>query len=196
MRLPADYANRKVLRNTYHKMTSSKQETAEALKKAMRQLPFPVAIATTAIGKEKRGITIGSFTSLSLDPPLISFNIDRQAQIHDLIMRATHFVVHLPQKKHCGLCDHFASPGQSSEEQFAEIKHRRNGYGSPILEKIPTAIQCRSYEHFEAGDHTIIVGEVIEINQRSEEPVILYHDRAYRSVGQKVPKLTKVHKSA
>lgn len=177
-------------------MNSSKQKNAEALKHTMRQLPFPVAIATTAVGKEKRGVTIGSFTSLSMEPPLISFNVDITSQIHNLIVRATHFAVHLPQTKHCSLCDHFALPGQSSEEQFSKIEHHRSGYGSPILERIPTVIQCRSYEHFKVGDHSIIVGEVVEINQRSEEPAVLYHNQAYRSVGKKVPTLTTVHKSA
>jgi len=177
-------------------MTSSKKNAAEALKQTMRQLPFPVAIATAAIGKEKRGVTIGSFTSLSMEPPLISFNIDRDSQIHDLISRATHFAVHLPNPDQCKLCDHFAIPDQSSEEQFGTIDHYRNGYGSPILKDITTFIQCRAYEKFEAGDHTIIVGEVVEIDQQDGEPRVLYYDRSYRSVGQEIPKLTSIHKSA
>lgn len=168
-------------------MTTSKKEQANALKEAMRQLPFPVAIATAAVGKQKRGITIGSFTSLSLDPPLISFNIDREAQIHPLLSRATHFAVHLPQTDQCALCDHFATPGQTSEEQFRAVEHYRSAYGSPILRNIPITIHCRAYDQVKAGDHTIFIGEVVEVEQQNSEASILYYNRSYRSVGEVVP---------
>lgn len=169
-------------------MTSSKQKQAEALKKAMRQLPSPVAIATAAIGKKKRGITIGSFTSLSLDPPLISFNIDRDAQMHPLITRATHFAIHLPEPNQAYLCDHFATSGQSGAEQFKEIENSRSAYGSPILRNITTVIQCRAYDQIKTGDHSIIIGEVVEVRQDNTNARLLYYDRSYRSVGEKVPK--------
>lgn len=168
-------------------MTTSKKEQAEALKEVMRQLPFPVAIATAAIGKHRRGITIGSFTSLSLDPPLISFNIDREAQMHPLLSRATHFAVHLPQADQSKLCDHFAKSGQTSEEQFRAVEHYRSAYGSPILRNIPTAIQCRAYDQIKAGDHTIFIGEVVEVEQQNTEASILYYNQSYRSVGEIVP---------
>lgn len=78
-------------------MNTSKKKQADALKKAMRQLPFPMVIATAALGIEKRGVTIGSFTNLSLSPLLISFNINHASQIYLLIKRATHFAIHLPE---------------------------------------------------------------------------------------------------
>jgi flavin reductase (DIM6/NTAB) family NADH-FMN oxidoreductase RutF len=172
-------------------MTSSKTNIANHLKSAMRQLPFPVTIVTTAVGKEKRGITIGSFTSLSLQPPLICFNVDHDAQIHRLITKATHYAVHIPQPEHSKLCDHFAVSGQSAKEQFHSVDHSRSGYGIPILDSIPTVIQCRSYDKVEAGDHTIIVGEVVEIRQEDESAGVLYYDRSYRSVGSEVPEKQK-----
>lgn len=177
-------------------MSSSKQNQADALKQAMRQLPFPVAIATAAVGKQKRGITIGSFTSLSLDPPLISFNIDSDAQMHPLIKRATHFAIHLPHPDQAHLCDHFARSGQTGEEQFEHIAHYRSAYGSPVLRNISTAIQCRSYDQIEAGDHTIVIGEVVEVKQDNTKAGILYYDRSYRSVGKVVPKKNAAIKRA
>lgn len=168
--------------------SNQKKKQANSLKKAMRQLPFPVAIATAAVGKEKRGITIGSFTSLSLDPPLISFNIDREAQIYPLITRATHFSVHLPQPEQAKLCDHFSISGLSSDEQFESINYQRNSYGTPVLKEIPTVIQCRAYDQISAGDHIIIIGEVAEVEQENENPSILYYDRSYREIGAIAPK--------
>lgn len=168
-------------------MNSSKTKIATNLTEAMRQLPFPVTVVTAAIGKEKRGITVGSFTSLSLSPPLISFNIDHGAQIHKLLTRATHFAVHISQPEQAELCDHFSISGQSCEEQFGTVDHYRNAYGSPILNNFSTVIQCQAYDKFEAGDHTIIVGQVVEVEQQDQSAGVLYYDRSYRSVGEAVP---------
>lgn len=168
-------------------MKNSKTKPAGDLKKAMRQLPFPVTIVTAAIGKDKQGITIGSFTSLSLKPPLISFNVDQEAQIHRLITRATHFAIHFPLPEQSGLCNHFAVSGLSPEEQFGSVDHYRNAYGSPVLKKISTVIQCRAYDKFDAGDHSIIVGEVLEVEQHNNNAAVIYHDGSYRSVGKVVP---------
>lgn len=176
-------------------MNTSKQEQADALKKAMRQLPFPVTIATAAVGKQKRGITIGSFTSLSLDPPLISFNIDHSSQMHPLISRATHFAVHLPQAHQAQLCDHFATSGQSAKEQFSSIDHYRSAYGNPVLRDVSMIIECRAYDHIETGDHTIFVGEVVEVEQQNTEAGILYYDRSYRSVGEIVHKKKQIKRA-
>ncbi len=176
-------------------MTTSKVNIASDLKNAMRQLPFPVTIVTAAIGKEKRGITIGSFTSLSLDPPLISFNVDHDATIYDLITRATHYAVHIPQPEQSPLCDNFAVSGQSVEEQFDGVDHHRSGYGSPILSDVSTVIQCRAYDKIEAGDHTIIVGEVVEVTQDDKNPGVLYYDRSYRSVGGELPEKKNVRRA-
>ncbi len=161
-------------------MSITKENIAEDLKSTMRNLPFPIAIVTAAYGKQKRGVTVSSFTSLSLNPPLVSFNIDCNSQICSLIKRATHYAVHFPLPENSPLCDHFAASGLSQEEQFNEVNHSRNSYGSPVLNAISTVIQCRSYDTFHAGDHLIIAGEVIEVKQRSNKAGILYYGQSFR----------------
>lgn len=167
-------------------MSLVKKKNAEALKAVMRQLPFPVTVVTTSVGKEKRGITIGSFTSLSMDPPLVSFNLDAGAQMHDLVEKITHFSVHFPNPKHADICDHFATPDLSGEEQFEGIDHTRSPYGTPVLNEAGAVIHCRLYNRFEAGDHTIVIGEVTEVDQPEEEASVLYYDRSYREIGEPV----------
>jgi flavin reductase (DIM6/NTAB) family NADH-FMN oxidoreductase RutF len=108
--------------------------------------------------------------------------------MHPLIGRATHFAVHLPEPRHSKLCDHFATSGQTAEEQFEDVEHYRSAYGSPILRNISTVIQCRTYDQIVAGDHTIIVGEVVEVEQENTKASILYYDQLYRSVGEIVPR--------
>ncbi len=166
-------------------MQTSKKDTAVKLKETMRQIPSPVVIVTAAFGKQRRGTTVGSFTSLSLNPPLVSFNIDRQSQMHDVLERATHFGIHLPLPKDEKLCNHFAKPDQSGEQQFQAVSQFRNGYGTPVLKQISSFLQCRAYDRLEAGDHTIFVGEVTEINEQERKQAgIFYCDRKYRSIGK------------
>ncbi len=161
-------------------MPIAKESIAEDLKSTMRNLPFPIAIVTASYGKQKRGITVSSFTSLSLNPPLVSFNIDCNSQICSLMKRATHYAVHFPLPEHSPLCDHFAASGLSQEEQFNEVNHYRNTYGSPVLNAFSTVIQCRSYNKFRVGDHIIMAGEVIEVKQRSRKAGILYYGQSFR----------------
>lgn len=165
-------------------MENTKVKQAEALKNVMRQMPYPVTIVTAAVGKEKRGITIGSFTSLSLDPPLISFNLEQKAQMHDLLSKATHFAVHIPEPGQANLCNQFAIPDRSGEEQFQKMDYSRNAYGTPVLKDFLAVIQCRKHTQVPAGDHTIIIGEVLDINQYREDSAVLYLDGNYHTVAK------------
>lgn len=104
--------------------------------------------------------------------------------MNQLIKKAPHFTVHIPDSGQAHLCDHFAIPDRSGDEQFSSVSHRTNGNGIPVLQDIPTVIHCRGYTWFEAGDHTIVVGEVLEIERKKETEGLLYYDRSYRSVGK------------
>ncbi len=159
-----------------------KSKQAEELVKVMRNIPFPVTVMTTAAGDEQRGITIGSFTSLSMDPPLISFNLDRNSRAHDLFSDASHFVVHIPGPDEQELCRHFAQPDLSGDEQFEEYEYQPNAHGIPVLKGNSAVIHCKKFRQIAAGDHSIIIGEVLEIERNREEAAILYMDGKFRSL--------------
>ena len=93
----------------------------EAFRSAMRRVPAVVTIVTAARGEEIRGITIGSFTSVALEPPLISFNVGKEARMHGVITTASHFAVHLISQQQTHLCEHFATPDLTSAEQFGTV---------------------------------------------------------------------------
>ncbi|HYW33791.1 MAG TPA: flavin reductase family protein [Balneolaceae bacterium] len=169
-------------------MDSESTSKANALTNLMSRLPYPVTIVTARVGERQRGITIGSFTSLSLDPPLISFNVDQEAQMHDFIFQASHFAVHIPEQNQTHLCNRFAEADRSGKEQFKNIAHIHNEHGTPILEDL-TYIHCKKYAMFEIGDHSIVVGEVLNIEKRKENMGVLYHNRSYRRVGKPAAKI-------
>lgn len=154
------------------------------LRGVMRRLPSPVTVVTAANGEEARGITIGSFTSVSLEPPLISFNVEREAQMHDVLTSAARFAVHFLSEEQAPLCTRFARPDCSGAEQFAEVAHAFDGHGTPLLEGVLAILHCRPYAALEAGDHTIVVGEVVAVEAYAEGAPLLYYNRTFCSVEQ------------
>ena len=158
----------------------------ESLRQTMRRVPSPVTVVTAATEREARGITIGSFTSVSLEPPLICFNVDRSARMHPVITEASRFAVHILGDHQAHLSDHFAIPDLSGAEQFESVAHRINAHGTPILDDVTAVFHCTPHDAFEAGDKTIIIGQVVEIDADVDRGAVLYYQRSYRAVGDEV----------
>jgi 3-hydroxy-9,10-secoandrosta-1,3,5(10)-triene-9,17-dione monooxygenase reductase component len=161
---------------------NQKSDNAEELKEVMRLLPYPVTVVTTAAGNRQRGITIGSFTSLSMEPPLISFNVTKDSQMHELLEIAEQFVVHIPGSGQQEICTRFALPDQSDEEQFQGIRFKQSENKPPVLEGVIAEIHCSMYNLVEAGDHSIVIGKVESIKRNREELSILYCNGAYQTL--------------
>ena len=160
------------------------------LRTVMRRVASPVTVVTARAGDERRGITIGSFTSVSLDPPLISFNVERIAQMHPVLLAAERFNVHVLTNEQAHLSNHFALPDLSGETQFAGLDVRPDAHGTPLLPEALAVLACTPYGFYEAGDHTIVVGEVEAVAMVEDEVPLLYFDRRYVSVGDEVEPLS------
>lgn len=161
----------------------SRSNEADNLIRIMRQLTYPVTIVTARSGNRMRGITIGSFTSLSLSPPLISFNVTRDSQMHELFKPSSTFVVHFPGAMQESLCTRFALPDQSDEEQFDSIEMDEGAPNDPpLLSGVNSRLHCRMEKRIVAGDHSILIGQVVRSEFLREGPAILYMDGQYRSM--------------
>lgn len=149
----------------------------------MRHVPSPVTIVTAADGETRRGITIGSFASTSLEPPLISFNLARDAQMYPLMREVAHFAVHVLSDRQAKLANQFSLPDLAPEEQFAGVEHFLDSHGLPILSEAVSVITCRRTETYDAGDHIIVLGEVIAVDDEAERRPMVYYDRNYHEIG-------------
>lgn len=152
----------------------------------MRRVASPVTVVTAGGPGPMRGITIGSFTSVSLEPPLISFNVQHDAQMHGVIMDCARFAVHILSEEQAYLSEHFAVPDRGGEEQFEGIAYHLDLHGTPILTGVLAILHCTPHGTLEAGDHTIIVGEVVALEEGVEGGPVLYYDRSYRGIGPEV----------
>ena len=158
----------------------------DKLRMMMRRVPSPVTVVTAAGPDEMRGMTVGSFTSVSLAPPLISFNVALDAQMHDLIVNVEHFAVHLLSEAQAGLSNNFAVPDRSGAEQFADISYCLDAHGTPILEDTLAVFYCAHHAVHPAGDHSLLVGEVLDIAAGNEAMPLIYFDRSYRRLSDQI----------
>lgn len=103
------------------------------------------------------GMTVGSFTSISLDPPLVGFFPDRNSATWPLIERAGRFCVNILAADQEPLCRHFASYRQ---DRFEGLSRTASPAGQPLLEGVLAWIDCAIYSVIEVGDHYLAVGQV------------------------------------
>ncbi|MEM8556814.1 MAG: flavin reductase family protein [Bacteroidota bacterium] len=155
----------------------------DALRRAMRHVASPVTVVTTRAGGLARGATIGSFTSVSLDPPLVSFNVIHGTGLHGVLTKAEAFCVHLLHAEQGDLATRFAMPDLTSAEQLDGLDVQYNAAGVPVIAGTMGVLHCRLWARHVAGDHDLVLGQVERIEEGVGEEPLLYYARSYRTVG-------------
>ncbi len=117
-------------------------------------------------------------TSLSLDPPLFLICLDHKSKTLGALPRAV-ISACIPLPEQTEISRVFAS---KQERKFESISHRPGRRGSPLIEGVVAAAECRVSELCPGGDHTIIIGEVETVHVHGGEP-LLYHRGAYAALG-------------
>jgi flavin reductase (DIM6/NTAB) family NADH-FMN oxidoreductase RutF len=157
---------------------------------AMRRVPSPVVVVTaegTREGQtEARGITIGSFTSVALDPPLVSFNVGCESRMYPLMETCSRFAVNVLGEGQAHLAKRFAVPGLTGTEQFEAVPHTRNAHGTPTLDGVSARLHCIPHDSIEAGDKKLYVGLVVQVDERPDDGAVLYYRSSYRGVGSEL----------
>ena len=130
-----------------------------------------VVVSTTGEHGELVGMTANSFTSVSLEPPLVSVNIDHQADLHRHLLRAERFVINVLDSKQEAVSRRFAG---EHADRFDGVGYRLDRNGLPILAGTIATLECERHTTFEAGDHTIVVGRVTGGETAEGRPLLYY----------------------
>ena len=162
-------------------------EAPSTFRASMRRVPSPVVVVTAQGPQEARGITIGSFSSVALDPPLVSFNVARDSSMFGVMEACERFAVHVLGENQAHFAKQFAVPGLSGPEQFEAVPHERDAHGTPILEGGSAVFHCRPHDSILAADHRLYVGRVVEVEERPDQGAVLYYKSDYRGVGKELP---------
>ncbi|WP_027259223.1 flavin reductase family protein [Leisingera aquimarina] len=143
-------------------------ETARDYRDALGCFGTGVTVVTTMTARGPLAITVNSFTSVSLDPPLLLWCPAKASLRHDSFVMAENFAIHVMAEDQLGLAKHFAARG----EDFSTAAWQSNGQGAPALDGVIARFDCRRFAAHLAGDHTIIIGEVASVTTRPGKGLI------------------------
>jgi len=136
-----------------------------------------VTIITAMDGDTPTGLSANSFSSVSLDPPLVLFCAAKASSTWPKIQSAGVFTVNILNEHQEDVCRVFATKGA---DRFSRIGYRpASGTGSPILHDSLAYIDCRIEAEHDAGDHVIVVGRVLELGVLSDHGPLLFYRGGY-----------------
>ena len=148
------------------------------LKEAMRVFPQGVTVVTMMVDGGPRGITVSSFTSVSLSPPLILVSIAKGSQLHDQYRGANAFAVNFLADDQKSISDRFAGRTEA-RDRFEGLKYDLGESGSPIIGGVRAVIECKTWKVYEGGDHSLIIGEVVAAHALSNKKPLVYYAQQY-----------------
>jgi flavin reductase (DIM6/NTAB) family NADH-FMN oxidoreductase RutF len=141
----------------------------ERFREAMASLAGGVAVVTARRADAAPwGLAVTSVASYSADPPSVFFAVGREARSHDPFLEAEEYGVHLLTAGQAAIAETFAGKG---EDKFADLQWRWHGE-APRIEGVLAFLHCRRSAAFSHGDHSIIVGEVLDADARHGEPLV------------------------
>jgi len=146
-------------------------------KLAMSHFASGVTIVTTQHEGRPFGMTVASFASLSLHPPLVLVCIEKSVKTHEAIVAAGKFAVNILENGQAEVSNRFAS---RIEDKFAGVETRTGLLDVPLLVKSLTSIECSVHAQLPGGDHTIFVGEVQHIHTTEGTPLVYYRSGYHR----------------
>lgn len=135
-------------------------------------------MATTYAADGPKGITVSSFTSVSLSPPLVLISLAKSSALHDLFMGAKAFAVNLLADDQKSVSDRFAGRTRA-KDRFDGVSFVRGEGGSPVIDGVRAVIECRAWKVYDGGDHSILVGEVVRAETFSSKRPLVYYSQQY-----------------
>jgi flavin reductase (DIM6/NTAB) family NADH-FMN oxidoreductase RutF len=135
-------------------------------------------ITTLGADRAPHGMTANSFTSVSVAPPLVLFCVDHRAGILAHFRGSQHFAINVLNEQQQQLSTHFARAGH---DRFDGVPWYAGQSGVPLLPDVLATLECAVSQRLEAGDHDIIIGEVLEARWKEGRP-LLYFGSKYRQL--------------
>ena len=166
-------------------MVTSETLTRGAFREALGSFATGVAIVTARnAGSEPIGMTMSSFNSVSLDPPLVLFSVDRQALSFPGMCAARGYAINVLGQPQHRLSDRFA---RSRSDKWLDVDHSPGFGDAPVLADVLAHFECKPYAQYDGGDHVIFVCEVVRAvrSTRDEDPLIFYRGK-YHTISSEI----------
>ncbi len=153
--------------------------SSEEFRRACGRFPTGVTIATVLdANSQPHGLTVSSFTSVSLEPPLISICLGHAVSLIDTFRAASFFGINVLGEEQQSLSELFARKGQ---DRFQGIAWTPGENGAPLIDGVLAAIECQVEQRIPVGDHDILIGRMVATRVRDGAP-LLHFSGAYRKL--------------
>lgn len=156
---------------------------SRAFRQALGHFPTGVAIVTTRTPEGRPvGLTINSFSSLSLDPPLILWSLANQSNSLEIFENCEYFAINVINQSQTEAALGFANP--QIEDKFSLVSHV-DGEGSvPLIDDCVATFVCKNHCQYEGGDHQLFIGEVINHSTLTEHEPAVFHRGKFTHLGE------------
>ena len=151
---------------------------APLFRQVMSRFASGVTVVTTTVDGTLYGLTVSSFSSLSLEPRLALVSLDNRTLMHSLINQAGIFAINLLAADQEAISRHFAGHNKGD---WSAIPHTLGQLGLPLLHGALATMECRLFQQLAGGDHTIFVGE-LEHAAAAEGAPLVYYRAAYHTL--------------
>ncbi len=151
---------------------SNTSQDRNAFRRALGNFATGVTVITTVDDTGKNyGLTANSFNSVSLDPPLILWSLDKKSSGRHAFGVGRAFAVHILSEDQVDFSNTFAV---TSEDKFVGIEYDRSADQVPVLPGCAAVFRCETQQMYEAGDHIIVVGKVRDFDVNDASPLVFY----------------------
>jgi len=148
------------------------------LRNALGRFTTGVCVVGVVAGSgESLGLTVNSFASVSLDPPLVLWSLRNDSEVYAEFSAPRYFAINVLAKEHHGHSGRYAIKGDHrlDPEHFTPGK-----YGAPIVRDALASFECELHATYDGGDHLIILGRVRDVQKRDDGEPLLFYRGGYR----------------
>ncbi|MEO3943295.1 flavin reductase family protein [Paenarthrobacter nicotinovorans] len=150
---------------------ASVEDPSLIYRRVLGHVPTSVAVVTAGTRSGPVGMTVGSFTSVSLEPPLVAFFVDKASTTWPRLYEASHFGVNILGQDQTALCKAFS---RRSEDRFSDVDWTPSSRGVPLLNDAIVTLECTRYKIDLIGDHYQVVGRVKSLELRATNPPLIF----------------------
>jgi len=152
---------------------------SEQLRRAMRAWSSGVTIVTASYAGEQHGMTVSSFTSVALDPPMIIISLQTDSRTQALVSQADAFAVTILAEAQQEVSDRFAGRIPDAEDRMSDLETEILVTGAPFIKGGLAYLDCRVTQSIPVGANTLFLAEVVAARGNGEDLPLVYHDRKY-----------------
>jgi flavin reductase (DIM6/NTAB) family NADH-FMN oxidoreductase RutF len=152
---------------------------SETLRRAMRAWTTGVTIVTATHAGQRYGMTVNSFTSISLEPPLISVALKQLTHTHELVERSGEFAITILSADQGHLSDRFAGKIPDVTDRFEGVETEKLLLEAPLIKGGMAYFNCRVVNAIHFGENTVFIAEVVAAQGDGEGDPLVYHNRVF-----------------